>query len=239
MKRILLIATIFCLATTNQDLIPTAEAGGIGVFATEFTQLLNNIQLAQQTITQAQALQTQFQQYAITLQNAATNPNQVFSSIASDLNNLASTVNTGQGLAYSMGNLDAQFRQTYPGYQSNSQATLTQQYHMWSQSTLDTISNTLMAVGLRSSQLENEQSVLAALQQMSQSDNGAVMVAQTGNQIALEQVAQLQKLQALMLADMQSKQAYFAAQTQSQINSQQVLDQTFQQKQFVGTGKTY
>jgi P-type conjugative transfer protein TrbJ len=174
------------------------------------------------------------------LQNTANIPNQVFSSISADLNRMASVVNTGQGLAYSMGNLDQQFQLTYPGYKPQSQIPLPQQYQNWSQSTLSTIQNTLKGVGLRGSQLQDEQSVLSALTKMSQSNTGALEAAQTGNQIAVEQVAQLQKLQALMLSDMQSKQAYFAMQTQNQIMNDSVRQQTFSQPvNVVGSGKTY
>jgi P-type conjugative transfer protein TrbJ len=237
-KSIVLALLCLCLTSSDSFVVP-AHAGGVGVFASEFTQLLNNIQLVQQSITQAQQLANQFLQLQNMIQNTVNHPSQIFSTISGDLNDLANVVNTGNGLAYGMANLADQFTATYPGYSSNPSTNYAQQYQTWSKSTLSTFQNTLRAVGLHASQLNNEQTVLSALKQMSQSDTGAMQAVQTGNQIAVEEVAQLQKLRALMLADMQSKQSYFAAETQKDISSDDALNRALKPVNVVGTDKTY
>jgi type IV secretion system protein TrbJ len=68
----------------------------------------------------------------------------------------------GQALAYSLGNLDQLFRQTYPGYGYNTGAFYTQ-YRNWSQTSLDTALGTLRAAGLQGRQLQTEQAIINSL----------------------------------------------------------------------------
>ena len=58
-------------------------------------------------------------QLAEQLKQGKGSPQQIFGSIQQDLGQLAQIVQGGQALAYSMGNLDAQFRNTFPGYSSS------------------------------------------------------------------------------------------------------------------------
>ncbi len=244
----MLIAVFLLFPATTSVLVEPVHAGGVGVFATELTQLLNHIELliqnetqVQQLASQLQQLETQIQQYQNMVQNTVSIPNQVFSDLNADMNSLATVVNNGAGLAYSMQNLDQRFQSAYPTYNPGAGSTTTfpTQYQAWSNSTLSTIQNTLAGIGLRGNQLSSEQSVLNSLKQMSQSNSGALQAAQTGNQIAVEMVAQLEKLQSLILMDLQSKQAFYANQTQAATSQQQILNDTFQPINVVGTGKTY
>src|SRR3954467_6588853 len=81
-----------------------------GAFATEFTQILNHGQLVMEYIRQGEQLATQIDQYKDQLRNVKNLPTQVFGSIAADLNSLASIVQGGQALAYSLSGLDAKFK---------------------------------------------------------------------------------------------------------------------------------
>ena len=61
-----------------------------------------------------------------------------------------------------MGNLDAQFRNTFPGYSFRTSGYFND-YKKWSQTSLDTTMNSLRAAGLQGQQLNNAQAVLAQL----------------------------------------------------------------------------
>lgn len=186
-----------------------------GVFATEVTQLLNHAQLVMAYIRQGVQLQNEIRMYADMVRNAQQLPSQVFGPINTDLNALASIVQGGQALAYSLANLDAQFRNTFHGYATNPN-TYYRQYRNWSQTSLDTTLGALRAAGLQGRQLQSEQSVLNSLRSMASHSNGRMEALQVMGQIADQQVQQLMKLRELMLADMSSKQAYQAAVIQQQ-----------------------
>ena len=87
-----------------------------GAFATEVTQLLNHAQLVLSYIRQGTQLANELNMYADMLKNSRNLSAHSFGAITADLNALASIVQGGQALAYSLGNLDARFRATYPGY---------------------------------------------------------------------------------------------------------------------------
>ena len=189
-----------------------AEAGA---FATEVTQVLNHAQLAMTYIRQGLQLQNEIKMYTDMIRNVKQLPNQTFGPITSDLNALAAIVQGGQALAYSLGNLDVQFRNTFPGY-GTTPNTYYVQYRNWSQTSLDTTLGSLRAAGLQGQQLQSEQAVLNSLRGMASNSDGRMQALQVMGQIAEQQVQQLMKLRELMLADMSSKQAYQAAVIQKQ-----------------------
>ena len=189
-----------------------AEAGA---FATEVTQVLNHAQLAMTYIRQGLQLQNEIKMYTDMIRNVKQLPNQTFGPITADLNALAAIVQGGQALAYSLGNLDVQFRNTFRGY-GTTPNTYYVQYRNWSQTSLDTTLGSLRAAGLQGQQLQSEQAVLNSLRGMASNSDGRMQALQVMGQIAEQQVQQLMKLRELMLADMSSKQAYQAAVIQKQ-----------------------
>jgi P-type conjugative transfer protein TrbJ len=139
--------------------VQSPQRADAGAFATEVTQLLNHVQLVMQYIRQGTQLANELNMYANMVRNTNALPAQTFGSVMNDLNALAGIVQGGQALAYSLGNLDQLFRQTYPGYGYNAGAYYTQ-YRNWSQTSLDTTLGTLRAAGMQGQQLQNEQAVL-------------------------------------------------------------------------------
>jgi P-type conjugative transfer protein TrbJ len=202
-----------------------------GAYATEFTQILNHGQLVMQYIRQGQQLQQQ-------LRNLQRLPSQTYGPVAADLNSLASVVQGGMALAYSLANLDAQFRTRFPGYGYNSR-TYYVDYRHWFQTSQDTTLGTLRAAGLQGQQLQNEQAVLSALRGMAQTADGHMQALQVANQIAEQQVQQLMKLRALMLVDLPSKQAFQAAQMQRQAAGEAAAEQFFSSGPAPRDGRTY
>jgi P-type conjugative transfer protein TrbJ len=133
-----------------------AEAGA---FATEFTQILNHGQLVMEYIRQGQELANALDMYREQIRNGLALPSHFFGAIQADLTSLAGIVQGGRALAYSLANLDSQFRSTFTGYGTNSNVYFTK-YRDWSTAALDTIRGTLRAAGLQGSQHASEQAVL-------------------------------------------------------------------------------
>jgi P-type conjugative transfer protein TrbJ len=192
--------------------IHNAIATGAIAGATEPTQMLNNIELVQQVLQSAQQLATEIQSYNNLVQNTLNIPNQVWTTIQSDLGTLANVVQQGQALAYTLSNVGTQFQTKYPGYKPT--INFPTDYKNWSTTFRDTLKGTLEAVNLQSQQFSTEEQAMKQLRAMSASAQGRMQAIQVGNQIAGETVAQLQKLRALAMAQMQSQNAYMAKQEQ-------------------------
>jgi P-type conjugative transfer protein TrbJ len=177
------------------------------------------------------------------LQNSTRNlvrlPNQVFGPIQADLNSLAGIVQRGLSLAYSMANLDTQFTNRFKGFAGFTPNNYYNNYQTWSQTSLDTTLGTLQAAGMQGQQLQNEQVVLSSLRTMAETSDGAMEALQVLGEISEQEVQQLMKLRELMLADLQSKQAFQAAIIQQQANAEAAAQQFFEFGGASGDGLTF
>lgn len=194
--------------------------------STEWTQIANKIQLVASYIRQGEELEQKNKMVLDMARNSAPLPLQVFHPIMADIARLATIVQHGRALAYSMANLDGEFRNRFRGWGYNARAWFTD-YRTWSQTSLDTTLGTLRAAGIQGEQLQSEQAVLNQLKRMAQTSDGRMKALQVANQIAEQSVQQLMKLRQLMLADLQSKQAFQAAQIQRQAASEAATERFF------------
>ena len=208
---------------TMAGMIPSApaHAGVVTGQATEWTQLLNNselvglvgqsaeqIQNQVQQITQlAEQIQNQIRIYENMLQNTLQLPNHVWGQVESDLAHLQGLVNQGQGIAFSMGNIDDVLKQRFQSFAefqtglANGES-FSSSYQDWSDTNRDTIAATLRAAGFTAEQFGSEEATMSQLRSMSQSAVGQMQALQVGHQIAAQQVAQSQKLRGLVSQQM-------------------------------------
>src|ERR1700744_6614369 len=230
--------SIIAIVTRLLRPVPPPPPARAGAFATEITQLLNHAQLIMQYLRQAEQLAEAVKQTTDMLKNSKMLPGQVFGPISSDLNALASIVQGGQALSYSLANLDSQFKARFPSYGYTGTGYF-MQYRSWSQTSLDTTLGALRAAGLQGQQLQSEQSVLSSLRSMASSTDGRLEALQVMGQISEQQVQQLMKLRELMLADMSSKQSYQAAMVQKQAASEAATERFFNWTPEVSDGNTF
>jgi P-type conjugative transfer protein TrbJ len=230
------IVLVALMATETVNPVP-AYAGVPGVFATEFTQLLNYIELVGQLEQQALMVENQLAQIANQVKHGLTIPNQLFGTVAADITNLNQIVNTGQSLSYTMGNLDGAFRLRFPGYSSS--INYGQSYQTWSQTSLDSTRGALNTAGLQNSQFNSDEALLETLKGQSESAVGRMQAIEVGNQIAENQSEQLMKLRQLMMADMQSKASYQGALVQAEATKQANSDLFFGQTQVTSDGVSF
>ena len=216
---------------------PVAHAGVPGVFATEYTQLLNYVELVGALEKQVEQVENQLTQIADMTKHGITITDQLFGTVGSDIANLSKIVNTGQALSYTMSNLDGAFRVRFPGYATNTN--YGQSYQSWSQTSLDSTRGALNAAGLQNSQYANDTALLQTLQQQSTSAVGRMQALEVGNQIAENQAEQLMKLRQLMMADMQSKAAYQGSLVQAESTKQANSDAFFGRAQITSDGVVF
>ncbi|MFZ1083656.1 MAG: P-type conjugative transfer protein TrbJ, partial [Terracidiphilus sp.] len=191
-------------------------------------QIMNNIQLILHYETQIQQYATQLQQAQMQIQHLEQaykqttamvqgigNGNFNFSAIANDLSALNGAVQYGNGLAYSMANLDDEFNARFPGYGSANPTNYAGMYRNWYKTNLDTAHSALKVAGLQYSQLNNDAALVQTLQQQSQNSTTLLQTLQVGNSLAAQELAEMEKLRQLMLTDITSKATYQAQQASS------------------------
>ncbi len=205
---------------------PPARAGVLGGFATEWTQIANNVQLITTYIRQGEQLRQEIMMVLDMTKQGNVLPSQVFGTVMADLARLHSVVQNGRALAYSMGNLDAEFRNRFSGYGYTGNNWYLK-YRDWSQTSLDSSLGALKAANLQASQMDSEEAVLRQLRAMSQSSDGRMKAIEVGNQINEQVVQQMMKLRQIMLADMQGKEAFQAAQIQKDASATAATEQFF------------
>ena len=230
------IALVAMMAVETVCPVP-AHAGVPGVFATEYTQILNYVELAGQLEKQVVMVENQLNQLADMAKHGITITDQLFGTVASDITTLRQIVNTGQALSYTLSNMDGTFRLRFPGYSPSTN--YGQSYQTWSQTSLDSTLGALKAAGVQNSQFDSDSALLQSLKSQSQSAVGRMQAIEVGNQIAENQAEQLMKLRQLMMADMQSKAAYQSAMVQADATKQANSDQFFGQTQVTSDGVTF
>jgi type IV secretion system protein TrbJ len=197
---------------TNCESEPTAVA----MHARQVMQYIQEAQTALRAIQMAQMMVTEGKMLA-------THPS---TNIMADLSMLSTILVQSQGLAGTMAQMDAQFRQTYGNYNGPDPAvSFALKYNNWATTTLKTINGSLNSAGYQGGMLQNERLWMTQIQAMNQMPLGRDQSLQLGNTIATEEVAQLQALRQLMIADMQSKAAFTAQQVSAQ-QAQQVAQQS-------------
>jgi P-type conjugative transfer protein TrbJ len=213
-----LVITVMMASATIASPVRAGTATGA---ATEWTQLANNaelIKLLESSGTQvhnqltqinqlAQQIETQLNIYQNMLQNTATLPEHVWGQVVADLNQLRSIIETGQSIAFSMGNADDVLQQRFQSYSTlrtnlPNNATFSSTYQTWSDTNRETIASTLRAASLTSEQFSSEESTMSSLRSMSETADGQMKALQVGHQLAAQQVAQSQKLRGLVSQQM-------------------------------------
>jgi type IV secretion system protein TrbJ len=224
----LLTAILIAAATILPDI---AGAGGVTGEATEFTQLANNAELinlleksgvqVENQLTQisqlAEQIQNQLKIYDNMLQNTAQLPDHIWGQIEGDLKQLQSVVSQGEGIAFSMGNVDDVLKQRFKSFadlKSNlpNSETFSSTYQSWSDTNRDTIAGTLKAANLTADQFSSEESTMDSLRSMSETADGQMKALQAGHQIAAQQVAQMQKLRGLVSQQMTMMGTWYQSQ---------------------------
>ncbi len=220
-KRTVSIGMVVALLFSGM-MLPTASAGGLP-FATEFTQLLNNIALIESYATQVQQLEQQIQQFEVEVRQATQLNIVLYSNVIGAINGAEQLVKVGKGIAYNMSNLDAEWNITFAGQGYQDQGNFAQKYQQVNQATMDSMKGTLNVVNQQGDDLDADAAMVQNLQIAAQSGvDGSLQALQSLEQICAQMLSEQMKLRQLMLADLQSKEAWQAQQIASQTAGQQV-----------------
>lgn len=203
MKKILF---LLMLAGAGQAHAGGAMTGG----ATEWTQIMNNVQLINQYAQQVKQYSTQMQQYQYQLQNMQLNPASIMNTnIPQLVNGIGAVMQAGQSIGGTMSTIDANFSQKFNNPLAG---TYSQNFKTWTTTSQDTLGAAMRAAGLHRDSFSTDTAALQALYNKTQSSQGTVAAVQTLSEVSVSQTQQLQKLQDLVATQNLAASTYMAGQ---------------------------
>lgn len=187
--------------------------------STFYQQMFEYAEAVNTQLNTAQQLATQIQQYQNMVTQGLSLPNSMFGSIAADLQSVANIYTKSQALGRQIQNMDSQFNTQFPGFESylnqaaNSAAVPARdRYQKWSEQGRDNVKAAMEAANLNTGTFESEDAQLARMVSRSQSAAGRMQAIQAGNEIASQNVQQLQKLRDLVATQINMQGNYMAQQ---------------------------
>lgn len=143
------------------------------------------------------------------------------------INQLATDMERGKALAFSMQNLDSEFKRRFPGFEktSNGKVDYKKQYSEWVDTNQHTMNNTMNAMGKQYKALKDEKDLRNNLLAQAKSADGSMKAVQIGNEIAAEQVNQMQNLRQIMITQTSAMAEYQAFETQRKSQKEQVMQE--------------
>lgn len=187
--------------------------------STFYQQMFEYAEAVNTQLNTAQQLATQIQQYQNMVTQGLSLPNSMFGSIAADLQSVANIYTKSQALGRQIQNMDSQFNTQFPGFESylnqaanSAEVPARDRYQKWSEQGRDNVKAAMEAANLNTGTFESEDAQLARMVYRSQSAAGRMQAIQAGNEIASQNVQQLQKLRDLVATQINMQGNYMAQQ---------------------------
>lgn len=141
------------------------------------------------------------------------------------INQLANDVQKGQAIAFSMSNIEDEFRKRFPGIEKTAKGKVNyrQKYLDWVKTNQHTMSGTLKALNSQYNNMKKEQSIRETLLAQAKSPTGSMQAIQAGNEIAAEQINQMQQLRQVMIANASANAEYQAFEAQKAAQSEAAI----------------
>lgn len=190
--------------------------------STNVQQMMEYAEAIETTLNTAEQLRTQIQQYDNMVKQGLSLPDRMFGSVTNDLQRVANIYDDARSLGRNVANLDDQFREQFEGYESyldsvgSGSNNMPDRYESWSAQGLDNARTAMAAAGMNTSAFENEDAMLNQMVTRSQTAQGRMQAIQAGNEIAAQNVQQLQKLRDLVANQITLQGNYMAQATERQ-----------------------
>ncbi|MGH3710367.1 MAG: P-type conjugative transfer protein TrbJ [Pseudonocardiaceae bacterium] len=188
--------------------VPAPQADAQTVYCTNcssrVTQLLQHAQTARQITLQVDQLRMQLATYDQMARDVVNLPDTVMSGIVQDIGRVHSAIEQGRALAYTVKNLDDQIASRYGSLDTYmrtdmSDGQMQSKYAQWDAERADGVKATYRALGLQAEGMVDEQAFMDRLRQRSRTAQGQREVATVGHELALEGIAQMQRLRQLIM----------------------------------------
>jgi P-type conjugative transfer protein TrbJ len=192
--------------------IQPARAGSPGGVngATESTQILNNVLLADGYAQQVMQYQNQLLQYQTMLKNLAENP---VGNIAPQINYLVSNHARVMGASKDIGSSMTRVDQDFAGqFQSPIAATFADKFRAWTTHSTDGLKAMALNAGAQREGFQSDEDALQALVQKNQASDGNLGALKTLGEINAQQLQESMKLRDLISQQQIAQASFLAAQ---------------------------
>jgi len=202
------------------------------------TQVAKEIETA---INTAEQLRTQIQQYENMVTQGLSLPSSMFNRITGDIQRIQQLYQQSKALSGNLSNFDERFRQQFGDYDrylsqvGQSPTYMQDNYKRWNEQGSDAMRVAMQSAGMNVSAIASEDAMLSQLVARSQNAQGRMQAIQAGNEIAAQQVQQMQKLRQMLNDSVQSQSMWYAQNIERQAVDDAFV-QTFQNGRVVRAG---
>lgn len=202
--------------------VSSAHGGAATGGATEWTQIMNNVELVSIYSAEIEQVARQLQMVQNMVQNTNQLPIQMWSSVESNLVSLVNALTSVNGVVNATEDALAMTEQLFGN------GSLLDNYEFrlrsWNQGVNNQIGTALRNMGLNAGQFQNRQQALAQIQAASQSATGRMQVLQAGNQISGLMVNEMQSLHGTIISAEQARLNAIAVEANRENQKRQALD---------------
>jgi P-type conjugative transfer protein TrbJ len=218
-SRYFIFAVTFAFGATSFVSPPPAHAQWVVECvncSTVFSQAMQYAKEVETAINTAQQLQTQIQQYQNMVTQGLSLPSSMFNRITGDFQRIQSLYQQSKSLAGNMTDFDSRFRSQFGDYNrylsqvGQSPTYMADNYKRWSEQGLDSMRVAMQSAGMNVGAITSEDAMLSQLVARSQNAQGRMQAIQAGNEIAAQQVQQMQKLRQMLNSQIQSQSMWYA-----------------------------
>jgi P-type conjugative transfer protein TrbJ len=174
-----------------------AQAGILAGGASEFTQVLNKVELIGQTVKIGKQLAQAKKTVELLKNNFERLGSGGWTMFSGVLNTLADGVVQGEKTAFALAQADEDFERRYAEQTGSEErpARFSQAYMGWWQKNRAMVGQVLGKVGMKARDFRNQRAGIAKLQSLSRSPGSRDQILQAANELAVAQAVQLQELQ--------------------------------------------
>ncbi|WP_345119148.1 P-type conjugative transfer protein TrbJ [Bartonella pachyuromydis] len=202
--------------------------------ATVWNQMNQYIEAVNTQINTAKQLQTQLQQYKDMIKQGLSFSSPQFDGLQNTLQKLKQVYQDSQSISYNMDNLNSRFEQMFPGYESylenSGKISSYKTYRKWAERGLSNSRVAIEAAGINTSSFDNEDKLMQKLVDRSASAEGRMQAIQAGNEIAAQQVKQLQLLRDLVANNTTLQANYTANEVERNAKNEADLEKFFSER---------
>lgn len=183
------------------------------------------IETVQQTVNSFDSLKNQAQQIQNQIRNLQKLDGHNWGNVMQQLDDLNFIARQGESMSFSLANLNDVWANRFRGMTGWENEVMTMdnmstQYREWGRTLRDTAQSSLNVAAQISRVQQADENVIKGLEHNSSSAQGALQVAQAGNEIAAQTTRQIQKLQTLMQTDIQMTATSMAVASEKQEQQQ-------------------
>ncbi len=186
--------------------------------ATEWTQIRNNVELVLQVLEQIKTYKKLIDQYRNMLENTESLEELFWSEGMDSLVDLADALDKDGVIAYSAAAIEELFNEQYPGYgeylkmkaEEWTPKKVAEFYEKWKETSRNNITGALEAINKHHEDFATEETLIDSLKIQAATPIGRKQALQTANEIAVEQLRQMQRLRQMIMTQINLQANYLA-----------------------------